>query len=137
MSNPEYSNDDYTVAFICALDVELAAVQGMLDEEHPDLPVAESDSNTYILGKMCEHNVVITGLPSGVPGTNSAAVAATNLLRSFKKIRFGLMVGVGGGVPGNPNSDPLEDIRLGDVVISTPSGTHGKCYTHFEPNVKA
>ena len=39
--------------------------------------------------------------------------------RSFP-IKFGLMVGVGGGV-----LSKKDDIRLGDVVVSQPAGSHG------------
>ena len=41
------------------------------------------------------------------------------MLISFKNIRFGVLVGVGGGVPTE------EDVRLGDVVVSVPKGTEG------------
>jgi hypothetical protein len=42
-----FTNDDYTVGWICALpNTELAASQAMLDEEHPDLLQAENDTNT-------------------------------------------------------------------------------------------
>ncbi|KAL3435217.1 nucleoside phosphorylase domain-containing protein [Aspergillus tetrazonus] len=53
------SRRDYTVGLICALHIELAAVRGMLDEIHVDLPVPRSDTNTYILGRMCSHNVLL------------------------------------------------------------------------------
>jgi nucleoside phosphorylase len=98
----------------------------MLDDVHPDLPQDETDSNTYILGWIGPHNVVLACLPSGTTGTNPAATAAANLLCSFPKIRFGLMVGVGGGALGNPSNDPCEDLRLGDVVVSNPEGAYGK-----------
>ena len=62
------SIDDYTVGWICALETELAASQGMLDEEHPDLPQAENDTNTYTLGRIGQHNVVLACLPSGTTG---------------------------------------------------------------------
>jgi hypothetical protein len=39
---------------------------------------------------------------------------------TFPSIRFGLMVGIGGGVPSTN-----EDIRLGDIVISKPTGVLG------------
>jgi nucleoside phosphorylase len=45
---------------------------------------------------------------------------ATQLKATFKWIRFGLMVGIGGGVPSQKN-----EIRLGDVVISQPGQGHG------------
>ncbi|KAK6530571.1 hypothetical protein TWF281_007414 [Arthrobotrys megalospora] len=120
-----FTNNDYTVGWICALPVELAAATAMLDERHPDLPQDETDLNTYTLGQIRSHNVVLTCLPSGTMGTNPAAIAAGNLLRTFPKIRFGLMVGIGGGAPREPSTDPYEDIRLGDVVVSNPEGTNG------------
>jgi len=67
---------DYTVAWVCSLAVEMAAAKAMLDEIHPDLPISSSDQNTYVLGSIHHHNVVITCLPSGVCGTTSAAIVA-------------------------------------------------------------
>jgi hypothetical protein len=61
-------------------------------------------------------------LPAGMYGTNSAATVANNMLRTFTGIRFGLMVGIGGGIP---NLNKGWDIRLGDVVASQPDGTQG------------
>ncbi|KAN0087343.1 hypothetical protein V8E54_001031 [Elaphomyces granulatus] len=121
----DFTNNDYTVGWICALQAELAASQAMLDEEHPDLLQAENDTNTYTLGRIGQHNVVLACLPSGTTGISAAATAARDLLRSFPKVRFGLMVGVGGGAPSNPSDDPDEDIRLGDVVVSHPGGNCG------------
>ena len=112
-----YTYDDYTVGWISALTVELRAAEALLDEKHDDLPAI--DQNTYTLGRMNGHNVVIACLPQGVIGTNAAAYAAANLFRSFPNVRFSLLVGVGGGVPD-------ADVRLGDVVISTPIGDSGK-----------
>ncbi|KAL4989770.1 hypothetical protein BDW68DRAFT_63869 [Aspergillus falconensis] len=63
------SRRDYTVGLICVLHIELAAVRAMLDEIHTDLPVPRSDPNTYILGRMCSHKVVITCLPNGIYGS--------------------------------------------------------------------
>jgi len=61
-------------------------------------------------------------LPAGVDGNNAAAPVATNMLRTFTGLRFGLMVGIGGGIP---NLDNRVDIRLGDVVVSQPDKTNG------------
>ncbi|KAJ5653328.1 hypothetical protein N7490_000331 [Penicillium lividum] len=106
----------YTVGWICALPEEYIAAQEFLDDEH-DKPsfVSPNDANDYTLGRMGEHNVVIAVLPDGEYGTASAASVATNMLSSFHNIRIGLMVGIGGGVPSESH-----DIRLGDVVVSTP-----------------
>jgi nucleoside phosphorylase len=129
---PRYSTHDrYTVGWICALDVELAASMVMLDYELPSLTQAEGDANTYILGRVGEHDVVLTCLPSGTTGTNAAANAATNMLRSFPNIRYCLMVGIGGGAPSVPNGDPCKDIRLGDVVVSCPSASSGERVLFF------
>ena len=115
-------HDEYTVGWVCALPVELAAAQEMLDEEHCDLErdPANKDDNLYALGSINGHNVVIVCLPAGRIGNNPAAVVATQLNSTFKAIRFGLMVGIGGGVP-----SAEADIRLGDVVVSQPHGTFG------------
>ncbi|KAN0076279.1 hypothetical protein V8E54_006421 [Elaphomyces granulatus] len=86
----------------------------MLDEEHPDLLQAENDTNTYTLGRIGQHNVVLACLPSGTTGISAAATAARDLLRSFPKVRRG-----------NPGDDLGEDIRLGDVVVSSPEGNCG------------
>ncbi len=92
----------------------------MLDKIHPPLPRLPTDQNTYILGSIGEHNVVIASLPSGAYGTTSATTVAIQLLSSFHAVRIGLMVGIGGGVPSSN-----ADIRLGDIVVSQPSDTFG------------
>lgn len=120
------SRRDYTVGLICALPIELAAVGVMLDEIHADLPIPRSDTNTYKLGRMSSHNVVITCLPSGIEGSVTAATAAAQMLSTFPSIRFGLMVGIGGGVP----NLPTRDIRLGDVVIGKPTRSSGGVFQY-------
>ncbi|KAG5752614.1 hypothetical protein H9Q70_004752 [Fusarium xylarioides] len=116
MSNPQ----KYTVGWICAIATEYLAAQLVLDEEHegPEF-VSANDSNNYTLGKIGKHNVVIAVLPHGEYGISSAAGVAKDMLHSFPNVRFGLMVGIGGGAP-----TAEHDIRLGDVVVSA-SG-HGK-----------
>ncbi|CAI7594296.1 unnamed protein product [Penicillium pancosmium] len=114
------SHDDYTVGWICALPVETAAAKLMLDNIHPPLPRLPRDQNAYILGSIGEHNVVIASLPTGAYGNISAATVGMQLLSSFNAIRFGFMVGIGGGVPSSN-----ADIRLGDIVVSQPTDTSG------------
>lgn len=113
------AHKDYTVGWICALPLEMAAAKAMLDEVHADLPANPSDENTYILGRICSHNVVVACLPTGIIGPTPAATVATQMLSTFRSIRFNLMVGVGGGVPSQA------DIRLGDVVVAKPTRDHG------------
>jgi nucleoside phosphorylase len=111
---------DYTVGWICALPTEMAAARAMLDEHHNPLQQNSRDHNTYTLGRIGRHNVVLACLPTGVIGTLSTARVANQMLQTFEGIRFGLMVGIGGGVPSEEN-----DIRLGDIVVSKPIGQSG------------
>lgn len=117
MSDPK----DYTVGWICALETEFGAARVFLDEWH-DQPehVSPHDENTYQLGKMGRHNVVIAVLPDGEYGIASAANVAISMMYSFPNVRIGLMVGIGGGVPSKQH-----DIRLGDVVVSSPRDEKG------------
>jgi nucleoside phosphorylase len=108
------------VGWICALAIEMAAAVGMLDKRHDSLPQDSRDHNNYVLGQIGPHNVAITCLPAGVPGVTPAARVASHMLSTFTSLRFGLMVGIGGGVPSQEN-----DIRLGDVVVSQPTKTFG------------
>lgn len=108
---PQYNR--YTVAWICALYIEMAAARAMLDEIHETLPRNPEDTNSYVLGSIQGHNIVVACLPISQYGTNNAAMVATNLKRTFPGVCLGLMVGIGGGVPAKA------DIRLGDIVVGT------------------
>jgi hypothetical protein len=44
--------EDYTIRWVCALPVELAAAQEMLDEEQEDLKKVEKDDNLMLWGKL-------------------------------------------------------------------------------------
>lgn len=112
--------EDYTVGLVYTLPIELTAAQEMLDNEHADLPQDSDDANTYTLGRIGEHNVVIACLPTGQTGTNSAAAVVLQMKSTFRAIQFALMVGIGGGVP-----SPEIDVRLGDIVVSQPGNGHG------------
>ncbi|KAL4936226.1 hypothetical protein BDV06DRAFT_111759 [Aspergillus oleicola] len=114
------THDDYTIAWICALPLEMAAAEAMLDEIHSPLPRRPTDPNSYIVGTLSHHNIVIACLPSGVYGTTSAATVLSHMLPTFPSLQFGLMVGIGGGVPSKKF-----DIRLGDVVVSMPTASSG------------
>ncbi|KAF4833518.1 Ankyrin-1 [Colletotrichum siamense] len=109
------SHDAYTVGWVAALPIEMAAAQAMLDDIHQPLPMNPNDSNVYAFGNIGNHNIVIACLPSGQYGITSAALVANNMRWSFPSIKIRLMVGIGGGVP-----DKV-DIRLGDVVVSNPT----------------
>lgn len=111
----------YTVGWICAIATEYIAARQFLDEVHD----AANYDTQYTLGKMAGHNVVIAVLPNGEYGLSSATSVAKDMLKSFPNVRVGLMVGVGGGAP-----TMKHDIRLGDVVVSSPVDGKGGVYQY-------
>ncbi|KAF7557478.1 hypothetical protein G7Z17_g720 [Cylindrodendrum hubeiense] len=104
----------YTIGWICAISTEYVAARAFLDEEHEVPSIAQSDNNSYAVGKMGRHHVVIAVMPKGEYGTTSAATVARDMAHSFPNVRLGLMVGIGGGAP-----SAKHDIRLGDIVVSS------------------
>ncbi|KAI1292579.1 nucleoside phosphorylase domain-containing protein [Xylaria venustula] len=116
MTSQPRTRNDYTVGWVCALPKEQTAAIAMLDQEHADLPKLSDDPNTYTLGSIGDHNIVITCLPIGKIGTVSAATVATHMVHAFPSVKFGLMVGIGGGIP--------PKVRLGDVVVGIPMGQY-------------
>ncbi|KAK1022207.1 hypothetical protein LTS16_025906 [Friedmanniomyces endolithicus] len=65
------THESYIVGIICALAVEKAAVEAMLDEEHSRLAAMAADDNSYSPGRTGEHHVVVACLPAGVTGKAS------------------------------------------------------------------
>jgi hypothetical protein len=66
--------------------------------------------NSYALGTDGMHETVLAVMPE--IGNSQAALVAAQLLNNFPSIMFGLLVGIGGGIPGKDE----DDILLGDVV---------------------
>ncbi|KAK4889605.1 hypothetical protein LTR27_011589 [Elasticomyces elasticus] len=114
-----HTHEDYTVAWVCPLEVERVAAILMLDEEHPRLSQPSTDPNAYRLGSIYGLNVVIAGLP--LAGNTFTASVVAHMMNTFPRLRFSLLVGIGGGVPTQPNE---VFIRLGHVVVSNPEGQH-------------
>ncbi|KAF3258087.1 hypothetical protein TWF217_005788 [Orbilia oligospora] len=111
---------DFEVAIICALQAEFEAVEGLLDEHWEDKGAyahgkAQGDPNSYSVGLMSNHPVVLVYMPSMGKGT--AANVAGSLRSSFPGIKLGLVVGICGGVPAGKNGG--SDMLLGDIIIST------------------
>jgi nucleoside phosphorylase len=115
--------EDYTVAWICALPFEATAAMFMLDELHDgEFPWRSGQESIYTAGSLNGHNVVIACLPKGEYAIGAAARVVGQLRLCFPNLTFGLMVGIGAGVPG-----PEHDIRLGDVVVGSPEDSSGGC----------
>jgi nucleoside phosphorylase len=113
-------DNEFSVGWICVLQTEFDAARNLLDKHYANLFGVEPDRNIYVLGRIRHHNVVLACLPAGFYGNNPAAVTATRMMGRFSNIKIGLLVGIGGGLPHGKN-----DIRLGDVVVSKPSGQFG------------
>ncbi|KAF3924043.1 hypothetical protein ABW21_db0207326 [Orbilia brochopaga] len=117
--------DDYYVGWVSPLAVpEQVAAQSVFDEIHDDasgLGTTVNDNNVYTLGRIGRVNIVLAGLPDGEQGIGAAARVAKDMLRTYYNIKVILLVGTGEGVPGFKVEGVDGDIRLGDVVVSTPS----------------
>ncbi|OJD25604.1 hypothetical protein ACJ73_03029 [Blastomyces percursus] len=107
----------FSIAIICALPIEADAVEALFDETYDRLgkyyPKQPGDANSYINGRIGEHNVVLCYMPG--MGKGSAASVASSLLVSYTRIQLALVVGICGGAP-YPSSNT--QIFLGDVIIS-------------------
>lgn len=123
MSDP----NEYIIGWICALPTEFVAAEASLDERHDDpKDIAPDDNNAYTLGRIGEHMVVIVLLPVGEYGLIPASHVARDMVRSFKNMRIVLLVGIGGGAPSKDH-----DIRLGDIIVSTPHQGMGGVF-HYD-----
>jgi nucleoside phosphorylase len=115
---PSHCND-FTIAIICALKDEADAVEGMFDEFWDDNELFKKkpgDPNSYSMGRIGRHNVVLAFMPRMGKATSSGVAAS--LRSTFNGIKLGLVVGICGGVP-RMEGDEREEMLLGDVVIST------------------
>ncbi|EGE84761.2 hypothetical protein BDDG_07706 [Blastomyces dermatitidis ATCC 18188] len=81
-------------------------------EEHERLTQPRNDSNAYHLDSINGYNVVISGLST--PGCTAAANVVAQMKMSFQNVKFGLLVGIGGGVPVRTD---WGTVRLGDAVV--------------------
>ena len=108
--------EDFTVGWICALPIELDAARQAMDEEFDRL----RDIPNYFLGRIGGHYIAIGCLSRY--GTNAAASTVTDMVSTFPQLKYGLLVGIAGGVPKYLNQGVHTDIHLGDVVVGYPQG---------------
>ena len=110
------SRNDFKVAIICALPRESDAVSLLFDEfwdeDGDPYGRAAGDNNTYMTGRIANHNVVLVVLP-GI-GNTGVAGAAASIRSSYGSLTLALLVGICGGVPIVDGDEAL----LGDVIIS-------------------
>jgi hypothetical protein len=111
------SRSEFKVAIFCALPLEADAVRDLFEEiwgEGENYGKAAGDANTYTLGRILHHNVVLVHM--GGMGKGAASQASSSILSSYPGIKLGLVVGICGGVPSY--SGRKDDLILGDVMIS-------------------
>jgi nucleoside phosphorylase len=119
MSSKRLTSDSYRVGWICPSELEQIAALEMLDEEHLPIEQPFTDHNVYKLGSINGHNIVVVGLHR--IGNCPAATVVTQMRMTFKNLRYGLLVGIGGGVPVKTDEGT---VRLGHIVVSKPTGEH-------------
>jgi len=122
MTAPKYSQPSdrsaFEIAIICALQIESDAVEALFDDfwDEQEYGKATGDPNSYTLGRIGRHHVVLVYMPG--MGKGSSASVAASFRSSFPSVRLDLVVGICGGVP-FVGSSHAEEILLGDVIIST------------------
>ncbi|THV77354.1 purine and uridine phosphorylase [Aureobasidium pullulans] len=111
--------EDIQIGWICALTIEASVARLMLDHVYNEtIPLPRHDDNIYTYGRINLktgdgfHNIAIAQLPLAETGKASAATVAKDMRRTFPNIKFGLMVGIAGGIWSRGI-----DVRLGDVVV--------------------
>lgn len=113
---PPKFRDAIDVAIICALPLEVDAVDALFDECYDILEETDEDEsrNNHVstVGRIGRHYVALVQLP-GI-GKSSAAGVTSSLLLNFTGIRLVLVVGICGGIPFPSKGTEL---ILGDVVI--------------------
>jgi nucleoside phosphorylase len=108
------SKDDFAIAICCVLPVEVEAVESLFDDIYGNTYGKQpADGNSYVNGRIGNHNVVLCLFPG--PGKLLAARAVVSLRVSYPGIRLVLRVGICGGAP-HPSEN--QQIFLGDILIS-------------------
>ncbi|KAL7767262.1 hypothetical protein ACKLNR_001563 [Fusarium oxysporum f. sp. zingiberi] len=124
--------NDYTVGYICSIEPEYLAAVASLEERHDGLDfispngiISPHDTNDYTFGKIGKHNIVIAISPKRDWGLATTAIIATHMQRSFPTVTMILVLSIAGGVPSGQ-----QDIRLGDIVVSSSRGSQGAVFQH-------
>lgn len=113
MSKRRIAKEDYTVGCVCTSIYDMASVRCMLDELHADLQEQDiSDHNSYQLGRIHVHNIILVTLSAEPYRSESVTAIAQDMRRTFPSIKFTLLIGTGWATP-----SPTQDVRLGDLIV--------------------
>lgn len=112
-----------SIAVITSKYYEKLAVDAMMADKTTFVKYkSEGESNVYTIGNIGQHKVVTTKLPQigrQMAAQISSGNTTTRLLGTFSDIEHVFLVGAAGGVP--HYTDYYNHVRLGDVVVGTPS----------------
>lgn len=129
--------DQPSIAIITAQYAEKLAVDSMMRNKTTYMRYQTTgESNVYTLGDIGPFRCVSTKLPvTALSGDyRSATIAAgnttTRLLGIFQHVEYVFVVGTGGAVP--HYTDAQKHVRLGDIVVSTPTVDHPYMYLFCE-----
>ncbi|KAJ5116734.1 hypothetical protein N7456_001082 [Penicillium angulare] len=117
--------DDFLVGWICTIPTEWVVARAFFDQEYALKVDQPKIKNSYALGRIGKHNVVISSLPSGEYGKSTVSRVAEETMYTFPNLRIALLVGIGGGVPSG-----MHDIRLGDIAVGSSLGHEGGVYQY-------
>lgn len=129
------AQDQPTIAVITSLYCEKLAVDALIEEKTTFVKYqTEGESQVYTVGRIGKHKIVSTKLSKDPSSSESSKISAENtvtrLLGTFNKIQHVFLVGVGGSVP--DYDDASKHVRLGDIVVSIPTGSKKYQYVHCE-----
>jgi nucleoside phosphorylase len=112
----------YTIALICAPKV-WTAVGYLLEATHnTQHPIEDPSFKNICFGKIGSHNIIAVSWPDEEAGITRSKLIASEILQNFRSVRFVLLVTTGSGIP-KPGKH--SQVRLGDVVVSSPKHTFG------------
>ncbi|KAI1009085.1 hypothetical protein LB504_003130 [Fusarium proliferatum] len=115
MFGPPKSRDGFHIGIVCARSSHYDTVSHIVDEfwDGSSFRRSRRDPNSYSVGRIGDHPVVIVLL--SLDGKVNSAAAVANFRASYPRLELVLVIGICGGVPG-PHAG--EELLLGDVVIS-------------------
>ncbi|KAJ5100714.1 hypothetical protein N7456_006766 [Penicillium angulare] len=110
---PPNSPLEYLIGWICILPNEYYEAIKMFDERYDTTHIVRGrgDKNSYDVGRIGNHLVVMNCPACGTSGQIRATKIASDMKSTFPAIRFVFLVGIGGASPFR------RDVRLGDVVL--------------------
>jgi hypothetical protein len=101
----------------------------MLNKAHkaPNYNTAYNN-NIYNCSTIASHNIIIATCPPRLTGNINAGRLTGSMFKTFTSLGIALLVGIGGGIPYERESDnPTENVHLGDVVVSWPGDGGPAC----------